>query len=229
MSNPIHDSADTGPPLSDDLALTAWRFAAGELPAEQAEQFAEQLANDQSARDALADAIRLSAAALGQPAPAPSDDPLRAEAVREAVRGGWLGWVFPRRPYRGHPLAWAGLGGAAAAGLTAFAVWLADPPVNPPEPIGSPRISERPADNPVQRQLAVQPIELAPRPRTAETTVASSQDELTTSESLAQDEPTIPTETDPRTLNLQEPLGATEDPARNDLRATEGSDSETGR
>ena len=113
-------------PRNDDLALTALRFAAGELSSDRAEAFAEQMAHDQAARDALSDAIRLSAAALGQSSPVP--DPLTREAVREQVRGTWLAWLFPRRPYRGHPLAWAGLGGTVAASLTVFGVWLGDRP-----------------------------------------------------------------------------------------------------
>ena len=97
------------PSPTDDLALTALRYAAGELPAAEAAAFEARLAADQAAREALGEAIRLSAAALDRPAPAP--DPLSARRSGTRLRPTVLSWLFPRRPYRGHPLAWAGLGG----------------------------------------------------------------------------------------------------------------------
>ncbi len=111
---------------TDDLSLTALRYAARELTPAEAAAFEDRLATDQAARESLGEAIRLSAAALHQPAPAP--DPLVREAVRDALRPALLSRLFPRRPYRGHPLAWAVLGGAVAAGLTALGVWLGDRP-----------------------------------------------------------------------------------------------------
>src|SRR5918995_5489293 len=114
--------------LADDLSLTALRYAAGELPPAEAIAFEARLGHDQTAREALGEAIRLSAAALDRPAPAP--DPLIREAVRDALRPTVLSWLFPRRPYRGHPLAWAVLGAAVAAGLTALGVWLGDQPTD---------------------------------------------------------------------------------------------------
>jgi len=119
---------------TDDLPLTALRYAAGDLPAAAAAAFEDRLAHDQAAQEALGEAIRLSAAALDRPALAP--DPLVREAVREALRPTLLSWLFPRRPYRGHPLAWAGLGGVVAAGLTALGVWLGDQPADGTFPTG---------------------------------------------------------------------------------------------
>jgi hypothetical protein len=113
-------------PPTDELALTALRYAAGDLPPADAAAFEDRLAHDQEAREALGEAIRLSAAALDRPTPAP--DPLVREVVREALRPTVFSWLFPRRPYRGHPLTWAGLGGVVAAGLTALGVWLGDQP-----------------------------------------------------------------------------------------------------
>jgi hypothetical protein len=127
---------DRTPPPADDLPLTALRYAAGELSPREAAAFEARLAVDQAAREALGEAIRLSAAALQQPAPAP--DPLAREVVRDALRPTLLSWLFPRRPYRGHPLAWAGLGGAVAAGLTVFGVWLGDRPADNPFPPRNP-------------------------------------------------------------------------------------------
>jgi hypothetical protein len=140
------------------LALTALRYAAGELPATEAAVFDAQLAADQAARDALSEAIRLSAAALGRPAPAP--DPLTRAAVLDRVRPTLIGRAFPRRPYRGHPLTWAGLGGVVAAGLTAVGVWLGDPPPAPDPVIVRGRAAEPP---PAPRPVVF--AEAAPAPR----------------------------------------------------------------
>ncbi|MFO0852119.1 MAG: hypothetical protein U0871_26675 [Gemmataceae bacterium] len=150
--------ADTPRP---GLALTALRYAAGELPATEAAVFDAQLAVDQAARDALEEAIRLSAAALGRPAPAP--DPLARSAVLDRLRPTLISRAFPRRPYRGHPLTWAGLGGVMAAGLTALGVWLGDPPAAPVSARRPPArmIDATPAPRPVQF------VEAAPAPRPA--------------------------------------------------------------
>lgn len=128
-------------PNPSALALTALRFAAGDLPAEEAAAFAARIATDDAARDALERAFRLSAAALGQTPPAP-DAGVR-DAVRDRVRSPLLAKFFPRRPYRGHPVAWLGVGGTVAAGLAVFGVWLADPP-DDPDP--APTAVVRPAD-----------------------------------------------------------------------------------
>ena len=96
-------------PPPDPLALqaTALRYAARELPPDAAAAFESRLADDQEARDALSEAVRLSAAALGQEPPAP-DRTFRA-LIRERLRppARWAGWLA-RRAYRGHPLTWAG-------------------------------------------------------------------------------------------------------------------------
>jgi hypothetical protein len=95
------------------LALIALRYAAGELDPAEVEMFESRLGGDQEARDALAEAVRLSAAASGVAEPTP--DPLLREAVRERLRPTWWTRLLPRRPYRGHPAAWVGLGGLSAA------------------------------------------------------------------------------------------------------------------
>ncbi|MCZ2340191.1 MAG: hypothetical protein LC104_00160 [Bacteroidales bacterium] len=119
---------------SSELALTALRFAAGELSAPATTAFAARVAADPLAQNALEEALRLSAAALGQSLPTP--DPLVREGVRDRIRPGFFSRIFPRRPYHGHPITWAGLGGSAAVVLTIFGVWLgespAPPPVHPP-------------------------------------------------------------------------------------------------
>ena len=100
-----------------DLAVLALRYAAGDLPPDQMTAFEERLADDQSARDALSEAIRLSASAVGQPVPAPSPG-VRA-GVRDRLFPTWLTRLFPRKSYRGHPVTWAGLGGTVVHELPA--------------------------------------------------------------------------------------------------------------
>ncbi len=114
-------------PPDAELAVTALRYAAGAMPPVEAEAFEARLGDDQMARDALAEAVRLSAAASGAPVPTP--DPLVRSAVAERLHPTWLSRLFPRRPYRGHPAVWAGLGGgvAVAVALTVGAGWRNEP------------------------------------------------------------------------------------------------------
>jgi hypothetical protein len=158
-------------PPADDLALTALRYAAGELLPAEAAAFEGRLAADQAAREALGEAIRLSAAALHRPAPDP--DPLVREAVRDELRPTLVSWLFPRRRYRGHPLAWAGLGGALAAGLAAVGVWLGDRPDDGPPPPPTAVEVAPPPGVPTMHQLAADArgggqLAEAPPPRPAE-------------------------------------------------------------
>jgi hypothetical protein len=94
------------------LQNTALRYAARDLNPSETVAFEARLADDQLARDALSEAVRLSAAALGQDPPTPHHS-FRA-AFRERLLGWCPGWLT-RRAYRGHPLAWAGLGAATVA------------------------------------------------------------------------------------------------------------------
>jgi anti-sigma factor RsiW len=112
--------------MPDDLAVLALRFAAGELAPDQAAAFEARLAADPAAREALAEAVRLSARALGQQPPAP--DPLTRSAIIERLRPAATVFarIFRRRPYRGHPLTWAGAGAGLAAGVLGVGIWLAD-------------------------------------------------------------------------------------------------------
>jgi hypothetical protein len=95
-----------------DLQGTALRYAAGDLAPAAAEAFEARLAADQDARDALAEAVRLSAAALGQKSPAPGP------SFRAALRA--------RLAPRGRPAAWVALGGAAVAACTLLGLALAE-------------------------------------------------------------------------------------------------------
>jgi hypothetical protein len=122
MPAPRSDSlVQAGNPGALALEATALRYAARSLPPVEIAAFEAQLAGDPSAREALSEAVRLSAAALGQESPAP-DHSFRA-MIREKLhplRAWYSGWLA-RRAYRGHPLAWTGIGGGiAAAALLAF-------------------------------------------------------------------------------------------------------------
>lgn len=101
-------------PATDPLALeaTALRYAARSLAPKDAAAFESRLAEDQDARDALAEAVRLSAAALELEPPSP------AAALRRAVRN--------RLVSRLSPSAWVGLGAGAVAATALFAIQVAD-------------------------------------------------------------------------------------------------------
>lgn len=119
------------------LQATALRYAARDLSPSQCEAFEARLADDQSARDALAEAVRLSAAAIGQHGPEP-DRGFRA-LIRERVHGLTPNWLA-RHVYRGHPLAWAASGAAIVAAATLVALQLSGPfPVaqDPPQSAAS--------------------------------------------------------------------------------------------
>ena len=103
-----------------DLAVLALRYAAGDLPEPDMLAFEARLADDQPARDALSEAMRLSASAVGQPPAVPSAS-VRA-SVRERLFPTWRTRLFPRRSYRGHPAAWATLGGSLSAAVVVVLV-----------------------------------------------------------------------------------------------------------
>jgi anti-sigma factor RsiW len=130
--------------MPDDLPLLALRYAAGELAPDQAAAFEARLAADPAAREGLAEAVRLSARALGQQPPTP--DPLARSAIIERLRPAAtvFAQLFRRRPYRGHPLTWAGAGAGLAAGVLGVGIWLGDG-----EPPGERRGSPQPAAGPV--------------------------------------------------------------------------------
>jgi anti-sigma-K factor RskA len=107
---------DDGPAL-EALALL---YANGELEGEERAGFEGRLAADQSARDALCQAVELAATLSGR-APRQPDAAYRS-AVRDRLRpAGLWGWLSRRRLYRGHPALWAVAGAAAAAVL--FIAW----------------------------------------------------------------------------------------------------------
>jgi len=100
------------PDSADPLVLNAMLYASGELDASAALAFEERLADDQSARDALAQAVQLSLILSGRPQ---RPDSAYRDRVRDAVsRVSWWAWLCKPRLRRGPTFAWVGLGSAAA-------------------------------------------------------------------------------------------------------------------
>ena len=110
---------------NDMLSVTALKYAAGDMGSVDEAAFELKLACDPDAREALSEAVRLSAAAVGQPV---VPDPLFREAVIEKARPSntLIGRLFARRPYRGHPLTWTATGATITA-TAALAVWTGTP------------------------------------------------------------------------------------------------------
>ena len=136
------------------LSSTALRYAAGDLPPADCAAFEERLESDQEARDAIAEAIRLSAAALHQAPPAP-DSTFRA-AIRERLAGWTPGWLR-RRAYRGHPITWAALGAIAVAACTVIGLALSDSG----EPVERPAANAEPPPA-FQAAVALAPPDVEP-------------------------------------------------------------------
>ncbi|HEY2785231.1 MAG TPA: hypothetical protein VGJ05_09675 [Fimbriiglobus sp.] len=111
----------------DPLSILALRYAARDLSVLETAAFEVRLATDKSAQDALAEAVRLSAAALGRPTPVPMTGIRGLIADRISPVGTAVAGLFCRRAYRGHPMAWAGLGATAAAVAVTVGVWLGGP------------------------------------------------------------------------------------------------------
>jgi hypothetical protein len=156
-------------PPDPALQAAALRYAAGDLTPAEAAAFEAKLADDQPARDALAEAVRLSAAALGQEPPAPHRS-FRA-AIRERLAGWRPGWLA-RRAYRGHPLLWSGAGAAAVAACTAAGLMLAGEPPHEPTPQTKP-LASAPAAAPVPRPAAPAGPDPAPDPHEGESHAAA--------------------------------------------------------
>jgi hypothetical protein len=157
---PVTDSID---PMF--LQNTALRYAAADLNPEETAAFEARLANNQDARDALSEAVRLSAAALGQAPLAPH--PSFRAAIRERLFGWWPGWLA-RRAYRGHPLLWAGFGASAIAACTVFGLSLTDrEPIPTVSPTSAPKSMPGGASEPTAVMVAPEPQPVDPEAMTA--------------------------------------------------------------
>lgn len=130
------------------LQATALRYAAGDLSPEEVTAFETRLADDQDARDALAEAVRLSAQAIGQLPPTPR--PSTRAAIRDRLNS---------HTYRG-PFAWVAVGGAVVAACTIIGLVLANKvepstaaestasrATAPDEATPMPRATEQPSDS----------------------------------------------------------------------------------
>ncbi|MCS6866212.1 MAG: hypothetical protein RMJ56_09185 [Gemmataceae bacterium] len=103
------------------LQALALRYAAGDLTPDETAAFELQLACDQQAREVLAEVIRLSAQALGQPSPKP-----------HACFRHWTRARLSFTAYRGHPLLWSGLGAILVAAALGAAISFLEPQRDPP-------------------------------------------------------------------------------------------------
>lgn len=115
-----------------DLAL---RYAAGKLTAVEAAAFEARLASDPQAREAVAEAVCLSAAVLQCPPPSP-DPSFRVAACERIVHPHRPRWLT-RRAYHGHPLFWTALGASSVAAV-AVAVIAFFPPYHSGSPSANP-------------------------------------------------------------------------------------------
>ncbi|MCS7272196.1 MAG: hypothetical protein NZ703_14030, partial [Gemmataceae bacterium] len=107
--------------MASDAALRdlALRYAAGALSDAELAAFEARLASDPQAREAVAEAVRLSAAVLQCAPPAP--DPSYRQAAYERILHPHRPWWLSRRAYYGHPLLWTALGGTCVAALALLA------------------------------------------------------------------------------------------------------------
>ena len=96
---------------ADDLALLAYLYTGGELNEADQAAFERRLAQEQPAREALVESVRMSASLMGGDS---RPDPAYRQRVRDRLQP--AGWRRPwgRHHYRGHPLLWTGLGAVAA-------------------------------------------------------------------------------------------------------------------
>jgi hypothetical protein len=134
-----------------NLQATALRYAAGDLSPDESAAFEARLAGEQDARDALAEAVRLSAQAIGQAPPAPHPS-FRAILRARLALGA----------YRGSPLAWTGLGAAAVAACTLLGLFLAG--AGPESAPGA--VATAPAE--VRAATPAEPREVAAAPEPAD-------------------------------------------------------------
>jgi hypothetical protein len=151
-----------------DLQATALRYAAGDLTPDEAAGFEARLAEEQGARDALAEAVRLSAQAIGQAPPAPHP------SFRALLRA-----RLSLRAYGGSPLAWTGLGGAAVAACALLGLALAgqDGPRPAHDPAAAPAL--------VHSAPRAEPHEQAAEPAPDEYPVAAAADPHSVAETWA--------------------------------------------
>lgn len=127
----MHDTNPHGDEQA--LAFQALLYASGDLENAESHAFEARLAEDQAAREALAEAVHLTGALAGPP------DPSWRSQARERLQPSpsvWQG-LLNKRPYHGHPAFWCLLGALAAALLI-----VAMPPAPTPTPVVHDRVPE---------------------------------------------------------------------------------------
>jgi hypothetical protein len=96
-----------------DLDTRALLYVGGEMNPTEVMAFERLLGEDQRAREALVLAVEMARMLDGLSTPRPNPA-CRAEVRRRLLPQGVGSWLFAARRYRGHPAAWAALGGVAA-------------------------------------------------------------------------------------------------------------------
>jgi hypothetical protein len=106
--------------------------------------FEQRLELEQSAREALAEAVQMSASVAGQP---PRPTPAYRVGARRRLRPSWWRRLLDRRTFPGHPLLWA-IGGAAASLIIALTLLRPAPEVEIVKrpPVAAPKESEAASD-----------------------------------------------------------------------------------
>ncbi len=154
MPNPSVQPAVSG----NDLGLQAFLYVSGELESSEAASFERHLGEDQAAREAVCQAVRLCLTLASPTGAAP--DPAYRERVRQRLRS-WpsTGRIIGQaRTQRGHPVIW-GLLGAASALLVMLALQRPHSPAIPNDDPSSPVVDARPTN-----KVADDPDETPPAP-----------------------------------------------------------------
>jgi hypothetical protein len=145
------------------LAFQALLYASGEMEVADTADFEARLEADQTARDALCQAVQMTypQAALGTLKP----NPAYRDRVRQRLqpRNGFWRWFTGRRFYHGHPLVWSILGAAAA-----LVVMLSLPQGGSGEPRDSGTALHQP-ENPTKEQPSKKSPSSLPRKKAATT------------------------------------------------------------
>ncbi|VTS04534.1 hypothetical protein [Tuwongella immobilis] len=130
MRDPQHPEA-----IEDAVMRDALLYVAGELNPDAAAAFEQQLAEQQSAREALAQAVQLTLLAVGN-APLQPNPEYRKVVRDRLMHPKPFAWLVQRRIYVGHPAVWTGVGALAMAVFLVLPGWRTElPPETQAEPL----------------------------------------------------------------------------------------------
>jgi hypothetical protein len=147
MSAP--DTSDDRIAADPGLMAQALLYSHGELEGPEADAFEARLAADQTARDALCQAVQLSQTLGGMTAALPNPgyrDRVRSQLLADAAAGEsipeslttantWWSNLVPRYRYRGHPALWLLSGALAAVLVIRFSLEAQPPAPAAPQPV----------------------------------------------------------------------------------------------